>query len=75
MMDGLAAEVADRKTVMIDASYLKAHRTANSLRSKKGGSGDQSGRLIGRTKGGTNRKLHALVDADGRPIRFFMTAG
>jgi len=25
-----------RKTVMIDATYLKAHRTASSLRAKKG---------------------------------------
>ena len=33
------------------------------------------GRLIGRTKGGMNTKLHAVTDAVGRPIRFFMTAG
>jgi transposase len=49
MMEGLASEVASPKTVMIDVSghaplvracprkYLKAHRTATSLRSKKGG--------------------------------------
>ena len=37
MMDGLATEAATPKTVMIDATYLKAHRTATSLRSKKGG--------------------------------------
>jgi hypothetical protein len=36
MMDGLAAEAAVPKTVMIDATNLKAHRTATSLRSKKG---------------------------------------
>lgn len=48
MMDGLAVEAAVPKTVMIDVSthaplgracprkYLKAHRTASSLRSKKG---------------------------------------
>ena len=36
MMDGLSAEAAVPKTVMIDATYLKAHRTATSLRSKKG---------------------------------------
>ena len=34
-MDGLASEAAIPKTVMIDAAYLKAHRTAISLRSKK----------------------------------------
>lgn len=33
------------------------------------------GRLIGRTKGGMNTKLHAVTDADGRPLSFFMTAG
>ena len=37
MMDGLASEAAVPKTVMIGATYLKAHRTATSLRSKKGG--------------------------------------
>ena len=26
-------------------------------------------------KGGMNTKLHAVADAEGRPIRFFMTAG
>jgi len=38
---------------------------------KKGG----RGRLIGRTKGGMNTKLHAVTDENGRPIRLFMTAG
>ena len=45
MMEGLAAEAAVPKTVMIDATYLKAHRTATSLWWKKGGpasSGDVS---------------------------------
>jgi hypothetical protein len=37
LSSGLAAEAAVPKTVMIDATYLKAHRTATSLRSKKGG--------------------------------------
>ncbi|RYE72779.1 MAG: IS5 family transposase [Oxalobacteraceae bacterium] len=71
MMEGLAAAGAEPKTVMIDATYLKAHRTASSLRVKKGG----FGRLIGRTKGGLNTKLHAVTDANGRPLSFFMTAG
>ena len=39
MMEGLAAANAEPKTVMIDATYLKAHRTASSLRVKKGISG------------------------------------
>ena len=37
IMEGLASEAAERKTIMIDATYLKAHRTASSLRVKKGG--------------------------------------
>ena len=48
MMAGLAAEHGEKKTVMIDATYLKAHRTATSLGVKKG----RRGRMIGRTKGG-----------------------
>lgn len=39
------------------------------------GPDDRRGRLIGRTKGGLNTKLHAVTDARGRPLKFFMTAG
>ena len=38
IMEGLAAADEDPKTVMIDATYLKAHRTASSLRVKTYGS-------------------------------------
>ena len=40
IMEGLAAQDAEPQTVMIDATYLKAHRTASSLRVKKGGLDD-----------------------------------
>ncbi|MEM1363741.1 MAG: IS5 family transposase [Pseudomonadota bacterium] len=66
----LAKPGDETDTLMIDATHLKAHRTAASL-SQKGG----KGRLIGLTKGGRNSKLHAVVDVLGRPIRLFMTAG
>lgn len=36
IMEGLAAVNAEPRTVMIDATYLKAHRTASSLRVEKG---------------------------------------
>ena len=36
IMAGLASEAAEQKIVMIDATYLKAHRTASSLAVKKG---------------------------------------
>ena len=35
MMEGPASVAAVQKTAMIDATYLKAHSTATSLRSKK----------------------------------------
>lgn len=37
IMNGLATKAADEKTIMIDATYLKTHRTASSLRVKLGG--------------------------------------
>jgi transposase len=37
MMAGLAAEHGEKTTVVIDATYLKAHRTATSMAAKKGG--------------------------------------
>jgi transposase len=43
MMEGLASEGAEQKTIMIDATYLKAHRTASSLRVKKGGQTTSAG--------------------------------
>lgn len=61
IMTGLAAETPDNKTISLvssklrfdcqamDAIYLKAHRTASSLRLKRGG------RLIGQTKSKSHR--------------------
>ena len=40
MMMGLAADHGEEKTVMIDATYLRAHRTATSMGVKKGGADD-----------------------------------
>ncbi len=54
---------------MIAATYLKAHRTASSLRVKKGSW------TIRRAKGGMNTKLHAITDANSRPLSFFIIAG
>lgn len=34
---GLAAEGTEHQTIMMDATYLKAHRTSSSLAVKKGG--------------------------------------
>jgi len=52
MMAGLAAEAEVPRTVMIDATYLKAHRTASSLRAKKGGQGRSGGASSGAQRAG-----------------------
>ena len=56
--------------VMIDATHLKAHRTASSLRKKRG-----SKRQIGQTRGGMNSKLNVVCDSKGRPIQMYLSAG
>jgi transposase len=40
-----------------------------------GGAKRGRGRLIGRTRGGLNSKLHVLADAKGRPIHILLSAG
>ncbi len=71
IVTALAAKAQDTGMVMIDATHLKTRRTASSLAVQKGG----RGRLIGRTKGSPNSKLHVLADAKGRPIRMVLPAG
>ncbi|WP_373288963.1 IS5 family transposase [Aureimonas endophytica] len=65
----LAGEGPRPERLMIDATHLKAHRTAASL--LKGG----MPRRIGRTKGGLNSKLHAVCDGQGRPLVMTLTEG
>lgn len=36
MMEGLSPQIVEPETVMIDATYLKAHRTASSLEVEEG---------------------------------------
>ncbi|UAJ10529.1 IS5 family transposase [Polymorphobacter megasporae] len=66
----LAAKGGKPDQLMIDATHLKAHRTAASLL-KKG----LFPRCIGRTKGGLNSKLHAVCDGQGRPLVMLLTEG
>lgn len=66
----LAAEGPEPERIMIDATHLKAHRTAASLL-KKGA----VPRRIGRTKGGLNPKLHAFCDGNGRPLLLMLSEG
>ncbi|WP_150005777.1 IS5 family transposase [Iodidimonas muriae] len=66
----LAGKAGEPDRIMIDATHLKAHRTAASL-FKRGA----LPRRIGRTKGGLNSKLHAVRDGEGRPIMMLLTEG
>ncbi|WP_182356614.1 IS5 family transposase [Komagataeibacter europaeus] len=74
VFDRIFAALSERagrsKRLLIDATHLKAHRTAASL-FKKG----LFPRHIGRTKGGLNSKLHAVCDGQRRPVRLYLTAG
>ena len=77
-MEGLAAAAAEPKTIMDDATYLKAHRTASSLRVKGGDSAARSAApkpVLTLSKGRHQHYFHAVADANDRPLSFFMTAG
>ena len=58
-------------TVSMDSTYCKAHPTACNLACDTG----ESGRLIDRTKGGQNTKLHAACDGKMRIFDIHLTEG
>jgi transposase len=66
----LAAEAGPLSRLTIDATHLKAHRTAASLLKQGAFS-----RCIGRSKGGLNAKLPAVCDGQGRPVILLVTEG
>ena len=65
----MAAQIAD--TNMEESTHHRARPSASRRRPKKAGE-DQA---IGRSRGGLSTKIHALVDALGNPIDFFLTGG
>lgn len=60
----------DLSIVMIDSTIVRAH--ACSAGYKKGGNEQEA---LGRSKGGFSTKIHAIVDAVGKPIKFILTGG
>ena len=54
---------------MIDATHVKAHRSASGAKK-----GEQS-QAIGRSRGGRNTKIHAIADAKGRFLSVLLTGG
>ncbi|OWK33146.1 hypothetical protein SPDO_00200 [Sphingomonas dokdonensis] len=71
MMEGLASANAEAKTLLIDATYLMAHRTASSLRVKRGISDAQStAPKVARTRSSmpsSMRKASNLASRDADP--------
>lgn len=58
----------DNQYLMIDSTIVRTHQQAAT---GKGGQ-DQA---LGRSRGGLTTKIHMLADAQGRPLRFRITAG
>ncbi|MVA27264.1 IS5 family transposase (plasmid) [Agrobacterium vitis] len=67
---GEISKAFDGDIVMIDSSCVRVHQHA-----ANGKKGDQHDGCMGRSRGGLTTKIHAVVDADGRPIRLALTAG
>lgn len=74
--EGIWAELLDRcgpelkgDRRFIDSTHVKVHRDGCN---PAGGQGNQG---MGRTKGGLNTKIHAVVDTVGRPAALMVGAG
>jgi len=53
----------------LDSTHVKVHRCASNP------CGGQASQAMGRTKGGLNTKIHAVVDEAAQPVRLFLSAG
>lgn len=67
LMDAIT-KAYDGDVQMIDTSVVRVHQQGATA--KRG-----VDRCLGRSRGGFTTKLHALVDAKGRPILIKLTAG
>ena len=65
----LLAKHAHGRLRAVDATFIKVHQHAANPR------GGQALHAMGRTKGGINSKIHAVVDAKGRAIVLLLTPG
>nr|WP_115336442.1 IS5 family transposase [Pannonibacter phragmitetus] len=64
------SEAYDGDIVMIDSTCVRVHQHAAT---GKKGPRDDGG--MGRSRGGLTSKIHALVDAEGRPVALRLTGG
>ena len=59
---------ADKENLSLDSTCIKVHESAN-------GGRKTADKAVGRTRGGLNTKLHAIVDGLGNPVEFMLSAG
>ena len=59
---------ADMENLSLDSTCIKVHESAN-------GGGKTADKAVGRTRGGLNTKLHAIVDGLENPVEFTLSAG
>ena len=59
---------ADTENLSIDSTCVKVHESSN-------GGEKTENKAIGRTKGGLNTKIHAIVDGLGNPVAFLLSPG
>ena len=69
MVHRLSKRRAEQVYRIIDGSHVKVHQDACH---RTEGQPDQ---VFGKTKGGRNTKLHALVDATGKPLKVMLLPG
>ena len=62
------AEAHDAAVQMIDTSIVRVHQHGACMTRNRR-------QLMGRSRGGLTSKIHALVDANGLPVRLALTAG
>ena len=67
--NSLTARTKKSTPAMIDATIVKVHRTASSMRS------DGLPRAIGRSVGGLTTKIHLIANMEKIPLDFSLTAG
>ena len=65
----VVSEVPGGALVHLDATHVKTHQDATNPR------GGQARQAIGRTRGGLNTKVTALVDSKGRAIQLIVDSG
>ena len=62
------SEDADMENLCMDSTCVKVHGSAN-------GGEKTADKAVGRTRGGLNTKIHAVVDGLGNPVEFLLSAG